>query len=679
MRRAGPRARRAGAPAASAAPGASLLSRVARLSLLVALTRCAAGESPPAAPAVPSAPAARPTAARQPSPAAPVADAPLLVTEASGVWLDDPGRRAKLLALAPQIQAHLGAELARQELPGFTIGVVVGGELAYARGFGARDPASSEAPDADTVYRVGSITKTFTAAAILQLRDEGKLALDDPASRYLPELAKVVYPTSDSPPITIRHLLTHSSGLPRLGRFKYSDPSRDVTEAELRAAVPGAMLEYVPGTKEAYSNFGFALLGLVVERASGHRYRDHVSERLLAPLGMSSSFWEQRAVPPGRLATGHRKRAGKLEPAPHWRFGASEAAGGLYASLRDMARYTAFQLSAYPPRSGDDAGPLRRSSIREAHTTARPARLWVEPAAAEGRHAVDATATGYAYAWRAHQSCEDDAVVRHNGAADGYSALVELYPRAGVGLVLLVSHADADTEALLGEVRSMLREAGVTAPRRERPSARLESAFQAAVALYERFEPARYEALFTPEFRGAIPDRTFEETLQRFRKTHGACRPGALLSWEPPLEARYAMACERGRIEAKLALDAGTSRIMTYRLDGIAPPTEAMKRSAQQVIELAAGQPTAAVGPVLSSAADAGAVQEELRALQERRGCKLGGSVDSEGDQAHTFRVVCERGGNLVMKLRIEAGEPGRIRDIALDAAKQAGRCPKEL
>ncbi|WP_438030000.1 serine hydrolase domain-containing protein [Sorangium sp. So ce233] len=676
MRRGGPRARRAGAPAAIAAPGASLLPRVARLSLLLALTRCAAGQSPPAAPRAPAAP---PAAAHQASPAASIADAPLLVAEESRVWLDDPGRRAKLLALAPQIEAHLGAELARQKLPGFTIGVVVGGELAYSRGFGVRDPASSAAPDADTVYRVGSITKTFTAAAILQLRDEGKLALDDPASRYLPELAKVVYPTSDSPRITIRHLLTHSSGLPRLGRLNYSDPSRDVTEAELRAAVPGTMLEYVPGTKEVYSNFGFALLGLVVERASGRRYRDHVSERLLAPLGMSSSFWEQRAVPPGRLATGHRRRGGKLEPAPHWRFGASEAAGGLYASLRDMARYTAFQLSAYPPRSGDDAGPLRRSSIREAHTTARPARLSVEPAAAEGRHAVEATATGYAYAWRAHQSCEDDAVVRHNGATDGYSAWVELYPRAGVGLVLLASHADADAEALLGEVRSTLREAGVTAPRRERPSARLESAFQGAVALYERFEPARYEALFTPEFRRAIPDSTFEETLQHFRKTHGACRPGALLSWDPPLEARYAMICERGRIEARLALDAGTSRIMTYRLDGIAPPTEAMKRSAQQVLELAAGRQTASVGQALSNAADAGAVQEELRELQERHGCKLGGSVDSDGDQEHTFRIVCERGGNLVMKLRIEAGEPGRIREIELEAAKQAGRCPKEL
>lgn len=651
------------------------------LLLALALTRCATGERPPVSP---GGPAPGPEVAPEAIPAAraPVDDAPLVVAEESRVWVDDPGRRAKLLAITPRIEAHLGAELARQEIPGLTLGVVVGGELAYARGFGARDPATPEAPDADTVYRVGSITKTLTAAAILQLRDEGKLALDDPAARYVPELAKVVYPTSDSPPITIRHLLTHSSGLPRLGRFKYSDAAREVTEAELRAAVPGTMLEYVPGTKEVYSNFGFSLLGLVVERASGRRYRDHASERLLAPLGMSSSFWDERAVPPGRLATGHRKRGGKLEPAAHWRFGASEAAGGLYTSLRDMARYVAFQLSAYPPRSGDDAGPLRRSSIREAHSTARPARLSVEPAAAEGRHAVDARATGYAYAWRAHQSCDDDAVVRHNGATDGYSAWVELYPRAGVGLVLLASSAEADAGALLDEVRATLRGAGVTAPRRERPSHRLESAFHGAAALYERFDPARYEALFTPEFRGGVPDSAFEATVQRFRQTHGACRPGALLSWDPPLEARYAMTCERGRIEARLALDAATSRIVRYRLDGVAPPTEAMKRAAERVIALAAGAAddrTASLGQVLSKAADVGAVEEQLRELEERHGrCKLGGSVDSDGDHEHAFRIACERGGNGVMKLRLDPGEPDRVRELGIDAARQAGRCPEK-
>ncbi|AGP36663.1 serine hydrolase domain-containing protein [Sorangium cellulosum] len=654
------------------------MRRAALLSLLLTLTRCAAGERPVA----PAAPAPRPApraAAAAPSPAPPApTDAPILVAEDPPAWVDDPGRRTKLLAIVPQIEAHLVAELDRQKLPGFAIGIVEGGELAVSRGFGAIDPATGAAPDADTVYRVGSITKTFTAAAILKLRDEGKLALDDPASRYLPELAEVVYPTADSPRITLRHLLTHASGLPRLGRFDYSDSTREVTAAEVRAAVPGTALEYVPGTKEVYSNFGFSLLGLVVERVSGRRYRDYVSETILAPLGMASSVWDEGAVPPGRLATGHVKKHAKLKPEPHWRFGASEAAGGLYASVRDMARYAAFQLSAYPPRGGAEAGPLRRSSVREAHTAARPAHLSVEPAGPEGRYAVDARASAIGLAWRALESCEDDEVVLHSGAVDGYSAWVELYPRAGVGLVLLSSLVDTDREALLGEVRAALRRAGVTAPRKERPSPRLESAFQASVALYDRFERARYEELFTKGFVEHVSPGAFEEIVERLRRDHGACKPGALISSKGAREARFAMACERGRMAAKLTLDAGTSKISAFRFSAVAPPTEAMKRSAAQVVALASGQKTAPFQQVFSHAVDEGAVQRELSELRAAHGrCKLGGSIESDGEQEHSFRLVCERGGNMVMKLKLDPGAIGRVRELELEAAPQAGRCPE--
>ncbi|MGK3982861.1 serine hydrolase domain-containing protein [Sorangium sp. So ce136] len=658
----------------------------ALLPVLLSLTHCAAGASPPPAPRAaaprPALAPAAPAALTDAPPAAPPAaltDAPLLVAEEPPSWSDDPGRKAKLQAVIPQIEAHLASELARQKLPGLSFGVVIGGELAYSRGFGASDPATGAVPDADTVYRVGSITKTLTATAILRLRDEGKLSLDEPAARYLPELAKVVYPTADSPRITLRHLLTHSSGLPRLGKFHYTDATREVTGAEVRAAVPGTVLEYVPGTKDVYSNFGFSLLGLVVERASGRRYRDYVSQTILAPLGMSSSVWDDSAVPPGRMATGHVKKDGKLKPASHWRFGASEAAGGLYSSVRDMARYASFQLSAYPPRSGEETGPLRRSSIREAHTAARPARLSVEPADDEGRYAVDARASALGLAWHVHESCEDEEVVRHSGAADGYSAWVELHSRAGVGLVLLSSYSETDREALLGKVRAALRQAGVTAPRKERPSPRLESAFQASVALYERFEPARYEELFARSFLDRVSPAAFEEIVQRLRKDHGACKPGAALSSKGPREANFAMACERGRMVAKVALDTETSRINTFRFSAVAPPTEAMKRAAEQVVALAAGARRTPLQQVFSRAADLGAVEQELEDLRERHGrCRLGGSVDSDGEQEHAFRLACERGGNMVMKLELDAGEPGRVRELELEAAPQAGRCPRK-
>ena len=283
----------------------------------------------------------------------------------------DPERKAKVLAALPKLEERLAAEVAARKLPGFAFGVVLDGELVYAKGFGVADLDDKRPVDVDTVFRIGSITKTFTSLAILKLRDAGKLSLDDPVVRTLPELAALRYPTRDSAPITIRQLLTHTSGLPQFGNHRHVRHDREVTERELFNDLPHLSLLWAPGTAFSYSTFGMALLGTVVTRLSGMRYRDYVSTQILAPLGMRSTFWDSRDVPKGRLATGYVPGAeAPIKDVP-WRLGEAEAAGGLYTSLRDLARYAAFQLAAYPPRDDPEVGPVRRSSVREAHAIAR--------------------------------------------------------------------------------------------------------------------------------------------------------------------------------------------------------------------------------------------------------------------------------------------------------------------
>src|SRR5205807_7588475 len=110
-------------------------------------------------------------------------------------------------------------ELAAQSVPGVSVGIVIDGELAYAKGFGVVDPATKAVPDADTVYRIGSISKSFTGLALLSLRDAGSLGLDDTLARWIPEAGKLVYPTRDARPITLRQLAQHTSGLQRDGAF----------------------------------------------------------------------------------------------------------------------------------------------------------------------------------------------------------------------------------------------------------------------------------------------------------------------------------------------------------------------------------------------------------------------------------------------------------------------------
>src|SRR5262249_42081602 len=126
----------------------------------------------------------------------------------------DAERRAKIAALLPQIETIYKDWQKEAKIPGLAVAVVVDGDTIYAKGFGVREVSTNAPADPDTMFRIASMTKSFTALAILKLRDEGKLRLDDPIGRWVPELSTVAYPTKDSPPITLRHLLSHSAGFP---------------------------------------------------------------------------------------------------------------------------------------------------------------------------------------------------------------------------------------------------------------------------------------------------------------------------------------------------------------------------------------------------------------------------------------------------------------------------------
>jgi len=179
-----------------------------------------------------------------------------------------PAREQQLAALSPRLAERIGAFYAAQKPPSLAVAVVADGQVVLSRVLGMADVAAKKPADARTLYRIGSVTKTFTAALILALRDGGQLELDRPAEQYLPELANLVYPFPDTARITLRHLLTHSSGLPRIGSFDYTRPDAQVTEAVLLGAVAEAGLEAAPGERYAYSNFGMSLAGFLAGRTS---------------------------------------------------------------------------------------------------------------------------------------------------------------------------------------------------------------------------------------------------------------------------------------------------------------------------------------------------------------------------------------------------------------------------
>src|SRR6476646_4108817 len=220
---------------------------------------------------------------------------------------------ASLLAAAPRAQQHdrvrlpaAFAEVDRQlrdyaieaHAPGAAWGVIVDGQLAHTGTTGFRDVAAQAPVDVDTVFRIASMTKSFTAMSIMKLRDEGKLSLDDPAERYVPEMAGLAYPTSDAPRITIRHLLSHAEGFPEDN--PWGDRQLADTDDQLSRMIAGGIpFSNVPGVAYEYSNYGFAILGRIVANVSDRSgtprstaYERYVNENILKPLGMNGTTLE---------------------------------------------------------------------------------------------------------------------------------------------------------------------------------------------------------------------------------------------------------------------------------------------------------------------------------------------------------------------------------------------------
>src|SRR4051794_28433159 len=249
----------------------------------------------------------------------------------------DRERAARVRALAPAIDELFAAALGELGAPGLAYGVALDGELVHAGGCGVRSIESGEAPGADTAFRICSMTKSFTATAVLSLREEGLLDIDAPLGDVAPALAPLAQAGRDAPPVTVRQLLTMDAGLPQ------DDPWADRLMGDESAWVErelfarGATRSRAPGTAFEYSNYGWAALGRVIATVTGQRFQDVISERVIAPLGLSETVWSAAALPAAQVATGYRRAGdGFSAEVPAADGGDFAALGGLYSSVRDL-------------------------------------------------------------------------------------------------------------------------------------------------------------------------------------------------------------------------------------------------------------------------------------------------------------------------------------------------------
>lgn len=370
-------------------------------------------------------------------------------------------KSAWLPEAAEKLRRQAADLVAEHELPGAVVGVVAGPEpddaLAWSHAFGwGGGPASGDGNarplDADTLFRVASITKTFTATAIVQLRDEGKLRLDDPLVKHVPELAAVENPFGPIEDVTLRRIASHSSGLMGEPPTDHWVTLRFPTREEWLASLPRVKIVIPPGSAFKYSNLGYTLLGEVIDRVSGLPYVEYMQAAIFEPLGMTSSTYELTDALRPRAASGHLPHPFEdaAEPAPPSPLAGLAAAGQLWTTVRDLSRWISVHFRTDVPKRGGLqilAGP----SMFEMQQACFVEPGWVG---------------GYGFGWRINR-CGDRVYHGHGGSVPGYRSQILFDAKLQVGLVVLidgVGPADQIALALIGTLAEQAEAAEAARP-----------------------------------------------------------------------------------------------------------------------------------------------------------------------------------------------------------------------
>lgn len=319
------------------------------------------------------------------------------------------------------------ATLSLDGSPGLAAGVVSRGRTLVVGGKGIADTVHGTSVDGDTIFEIGSLTKTFTASLIFQLQEERRVRIDAPVGRYVPGL-----PTAWRG-LLLSQLLSHTAGLPEYldaQNFRSLIP-RDLAPADIVALVADRPMAFAPGTQHQYNNTGFILLGMVAEAVTGGRYWDELHRRFFAPSGMRSTGPRGRHRPE-RLATGHFWDAGRYDEPPYSAPGSTWSAGGLLSTAADLNRWSIAL----------DQGKILSAEARR--------RMWTPATLLNGQPA------GWGYGWEV-EAVEGRTIVAHGGGTAGFSCWYRRDTTALLSAIVLTNqNGRADpktmTDALLAAI-----------------------------------------------------------------------------------------------------------------------------------------------------------------------------------------------------------------------------------
>ncbi|QYF95745.1 beta-lactamase family protein [Massilia sp. PAMC28688] len=464
----------------------------------------------------------------------------------------DPNRLARVQALLPEVDKMYAELAAKEKFPGLVYGIVVDGKLVHSRAIGLANVESKSPVTTSTQFRIASMTKSFVTMAVLRLRDEGKLQLDDPVTRYLPELRKVTLPTADAPPLTVRMLMTMTSGLPEDN--PWGDRQMALSNKELADLVGGGLsFSSAPGQAFEYSNLGYIMLGKVVTRVAGMRFQDYITRNILLPLGMNDTLWEYRKAPAARLALGYQWLHDSWLREPMLRDGDGAAMGGLITTADDFARYLAFHLDAWPARAGADNGPLKRASVRDMQLPKAFSDFHAQTTLTDGQTANPKVSFyGYGLSWT--RDARGVTVVGHSGGLPGFGSQFRFAPDHGVGIFAFTNLRYGNVYGPTAKMLGTLIEQAKLPPRSPVPAPILLTRQAQVARLIQGWDVALGQEIAADNF---FLDRSREDWMEE-TATHLA-RIGKVVSLGPiraenRLRGAFSVVGEQGTVDVAFTL-----------------------------------------------------------------------------------------------------------------------------
>ncbi|MHA1146906.1 MAG: serine hydrolase domain-containing protein [Promethearchaeota archaeon] len=324
-----------------------------------------------------------------------------------------------------QLESFIEARMEELHIPGLGIGIVKDGKTIWSRGFGLADVEHKKAVKPDHVFRFASISKTFTTIGIMQLVEQGRLSLDDPINKFLSS-GKIYPKNKKAPDITIKHLLTHTSGIGEILKksdlfrihhyasndWNKIDSLKNMFERKIKLKVD-------PGVKWSYANFGFHLLGYILEKVSGTEFSDYMINNIFEPLGMNNTDfkWSERVKP--HQVKGYKYKKGKFIEYGT-KLQTQMPAGSLYASINDMITYMKCLLNG---------GELNGKKIIKKESLDL---LWVP------HFRMDPRLPAMGYCFFIHDT-DGFNLLNHGGSINGYLSELYLLPREKLGIIIAIN------------------------------------------------------------------------------------------------------------------------------------------------------------------------------------------------------------------------------------------------